>query len=48
MSKNITLVHPIFQITEIISRIYKREMTNTSVGNISHIDDNEDIWVTLK
>src|SRR5210317_2585017 len=46
MSKNIKLVHPRDQITEIISRIYKRGMTTTSGGNISIIDDNEDIWVT--
>ena len=40
------LVHPRNQITEIISRIYKRGMTTTSGGNISIIDDNGDIWVT--
>jgi L-fuculose-phosphate aldolase len=46
MSKNIKLVHPRDQITEIISRIYKRGMTTTSGGNISIIDDYGDIWVT--
>ena len=46
MSKNIKLVHPRNQITEVISRIYKRGMTTTSGGNISIIDDNGDIWVT--
>lgn len=46
MSKNITLIHPRNQITEIISRIYKRGMTTTSGGNISIIDNNGDIWVT--
>ncbi|WP_282135242.1 class II aldolase/adducin family protein [Seonamhaeicola maritimus] len=46
MSKNIKLVHPRDQITEVISRIYKRGMTTTSGGNISIIDDNGDIWVT--
>ncbi|NRD23025.1 class II aldolase/adducin family protein [Winogradskyella litoriviva] len=46
MSKNIKLIHPRNQITEIISRIYKRGMTTTSGGNISIIDDNGDIWVT--
>lgn len=46
MSKNINLVHPRDQITEIISRIYKRGMTTTSGGNISIIDDIGDIWVT--
>ncbi len=46
MSKNIKLIHPRNQITEIISRIYKRGMTTTSGGNISIIDDSGDIWVT--
>ncbi len=46
MSKNIKLVHPRDQITEIIDRIYKRGMTTTSGGNISIIDVNGDIWVT--
>lgn len=46
MSKNIKLIHPRDQITEVISRIYKRGMTTTSGGNISIIDDNGDIWVT--
>ena len=46
MSKNIKLIHPRDQITEIISRIYKRGMTTTSGGNISIIDDKGDIWVT--
>ena len=46
MSKKIALIHPRDQITEIISRIYKRGMTTTSGGNISIIDSNGDIWVT--
>ena len=46
MSKNIKLVHPRDQITEVISRIYKRGMTTTSGGNISIIDDDGNIWVT--
>lgn len=46
MSQKINLVHPREQITQIISRIYKRGMTTTSGGNISIIDDNGDIWVT--
>ncbi|RCS28501.1 class II aldolase/adducin family protein [Polaribacter sp. WD7] len=46
MSKNIKFIHPRDQITEVISRIYKRGMTTTSGGNISIIDDNGDIWVT--
>ena len=44
MKTNFT--HPRVQITNIISRIYKRGMTTTSGGNISIIDDNGDIWVT--
>ncbi len=39
-------MHPRDQITLIISRIYKRGMTTTSGGNISVIDENQDIWVT--
>tara|TARA_R110002049_G_scaffold211595_5_gene382564 strand:+ start:1843 stop:3132 length:1290 start_codon:yes stop_codon:yes gene_type:complete len=46
MSKNKKLVHPRDQITEVISRIYKRGMTTTSGGNISIIDEKGDIWVT--
>ena len=46
MSKNIKLIHPRDQITEIIDRIYKRGMTTTSGGNISIIDEQGDIWVT--
>lgn len=46
MSKNLKLIHPRDQITEIISRIYKRGMTTTSGGNISIIDEQGDIWVT--
>ncbi|WP_299064471.1 class II aldolase/adducin family protein [uncultured Polaribacter sp.] len=46
MSKNIKLIHPRNQITEVISRIYKRGMTTTSGGNISIIDEKGDIWVT--
>ncbi|MGE5521867.1 MAG: class II aldolase/adducin family protein, partial [Candidatus Dadabacteria bacterium] len=40
------LMHPRDQITNIISRIYKRGLTTTSGGNISIIDENGDIWVT--
>jgi L-fuculose-phosphate aldolase len=40
------LLHPRDQIPMVISRIYNRGMTTTSGGNISVIDDNEDIWVT--
>lgn len=40
------LTHPRDQIALMISRIYKRGMTTTSGGNVSIIDENEDIWVT--
>ena len=46
MSKNLKLIHPRNQITEVIDRIYKRGMTTTSGGNISIIDDSGNIWVT--
>lgn len=46
MTKKIKLIHPRDEITNIISRIYKRGMTTTSGGNISVIDENGDIWVT--
>ena len=46
MAKNIKFIHPRDQITEIISRVYKRGMTTTSGGNISIMDDQGDIWVT--
>jgi L-fuculose-phosphate aldolase len=39
-------MHPRDQIVLIIDRIYKRGLTTTSGGNISIIDDNNDIWVT--
>ena len=40
------LMHPRDQIAEIISRIYERNLTTTSGGNISIVDNNGDIWVT--
>jgi L-fuculose-phosphate aldolase len=43
---DIQLMHPRDQITMIISRIYKRGMTTTSGGNISVIDESDDIWIT--
>lgn len=46
MSRNIKLIHPRDQITEVISRIYRRGMTTTSGGNVSIIDEQGDIWVT--
>jgi L-fuculose-phosphate aldolase len=43
---NPDLLHPRDQITEIISRIYRRGLTTTSGGNISIRDSNGDVWVT--
>ncbi len=43
---NPTLMHPQEQITEIITRIYRRGLTTTSGGNISIRDENGDVWVT--
>ena len=43
MSKDIKLIHPRDQITEVISRIYKRGMTTTSGGNVSIIDDDGEV-----
>ena len=40
------LTPPREQITEIISRIYRRGLTTTSGGNISIRDENGDVWVT--
>ena len=39
-------MHPCDQIVAIFSRIYEKSLTTTSGGNISIIDDNDDIWVT--
>ncbi|MCX6220918.1 MAG: class II aldolase/adducin family protein [Bacteroidia bacterium] len=43
---NISLMHPRDQIVKIIRRIYQNGMTTTSGGNVSIIDDNDDIWIT--
>ncbi|MFW5830905.1 MAG: class II aldolase/adducin family protein [Prolixibacteraceae bacterium] len=40
------LMHPRDQITTIIDKIYRSGLTTTSGGNVSIIDENEDIWVT--
>ena len=42
----IKLMHPAEQINVIIGRIYRKEMTTTSGGNISIKDENGDIWIT--
>ncbi len=41
------LMHPRDQITMIIDKVYRSGLTTTSGGNISIIDENGDIWVTL-
>ncbi len=43
---NLELMSPRELIITIIDRIYRGGMTTTSGGNISIIDDNNDIWVT--
>ena len=40
------LMHPRDQITMIIDKVYRSGLTTTSGGNISIIDENDDIWVT--
>ena len=37
---------PAEEIIKIINRIYSRDMTSTSGGNISIKDDNGDVWIT--
>lgn len=43
---DVNLMHPAEQIAIIISRIYRSEMTTTSGGNLSIMDDNGDMWIT--
>jgi len=43
---NTTTMHPRDQITLIMLRIYDRVLTTTSGGNISIIDEEENIWIT--
>ncbi|HEX7755172.1 MAG TPA: class II aldolase/adducin family protein [Niabella sp.] len=40
------LMHPSEQITLIMLRIYERVLTTTSGGNISVMDEEENIWIT--
>ncbi len=40
------LLHPADQIVMLMKRIYGHGMTTTSGGNLSIIDDNDDIWIT--
>lgn len=39
-------MHPAEQIAIIIGRIYRSEMTTTSGGNLSIMDNNGDMWIT--
>jgi len=39
-------MHPAEQIVLLINRIYKKQMTTTSGGNLSILDDEGDIWIT--
>ncbi len=43
---DVNLMHPAEQIAIIIGRIYRSEMTTTSGGNLSIMDDNGDMWIT--
>ncbi|NLF48359.1 MAG: class II aldolase/adducin family protein [Acholeplasmataceae bacterium] len=39
-------MHPAEQIVLLINRIYTKQMTTTSGGNLSILDDEGDIWIT--
>ena len=43
---DVNLMHPAEQISIIIGRIYRSEMTTTSGGNLSIMDENGDMWIT--
>ena len=43
---NFTYLHPAEQIIMIINRIYTKQMTTTSGGNLSIMDDEGDLWIT--
>jgi L-fuculose-phosphate aldolase len=43
---NFSFLHPRDQIVETMERIYSRNMTTTSGGNISIRDENGDKWIT--
>ena len=43
---DVNLMHPTEQIAIIIGRIYRSEMTTTSGGNLSIMDENGDMWIT--
>lgn len=42
----IDIMHPAEQITTIMSRIYRYQMTTTSGGNLSILDEAGDIWIS--
>jgi L-fuculose-phosphate aldolase len=43
---NFHLLHPRDQIVSIMARVYSRNMTTTSGGNVSVRDENNDVWIT--
>ncbi len=43
---NFEMMHPAEQIVMIMNRIYRYQMTTTSGGNLSVMDDSGDIWIT--
>jgi len=45
---NFSCLHPRDQIVATMERIYRRNMTTTSGGNISIHDENDDKWMTLR
>jgi L-fuculose-phosphate aldolase len=45
---NFNLLHPRDQIISMMDRIYRREMTTVSGGNISIMDESKNIWITPK
>jgi len=40
------LIHPCDQIEQTMARIYSRDMTTTSGGNVSTLDEAGDVWIT--
>ncbi|MEO7934052.1 MAG: class II aldolase/adducin family protein [Chthoniobacterales bacterium] len=40
------LLHPRDQIVAVMERVYGRNMTTTSGGNVSVRDENDDVWIT--
>lgn len=46
LNLNLDLMHPRDQIILMIDRIYSSGLTTTSGGNLSVIDEDDDIWIT--